>query len=195
MRPLSSDAGPRRRRFLLPDFPTLLFSPLALSFFFSISLLRGADATVTLLSESTSRSVASYPSRPAAFGNDFEWGLEYGARVQLPPDGDWWLCGGDAPPPGDGSMHVDVEAWGGDEEYGGDDDHRDDDDGDDRQESAWEFRLRNLFAEEMESRSSALSASASDGKGTVVVPPDGMPGKFVVHGCILYLALYVTRTA
>lgn len=85
-----------------------------------------------------------------------------------------------------------VEAWGGDEEYGGDDDHRDDDD---QQESAWEFRLRNLLAEEMESQSSALSTSASDGKGTVVVPPDGMPGKFVVHGCIIYLALYVTRTA
>ena len=191
MRPLSSEAGYRRRRFLLPDFPST-FSPLAL-FFFSISLLallRGADATVTLLSESTSRSVASYPSRPAAFGNNFEWGLEYGARIQLPPSGDWWLCG-DAPPPMDGSS-THVEAWGGDEEYGGDDDHRDDDD---RQENAWEFRLRNLLAEEMESQSSALSTSASDGKGTVVVPPDGMPGKFVVHGCIIYLALYVTRTA
>jgi len=85
-----------------------------------------------------------------------------------------------------------VEAWGGYEVYGGDGDHRDDDD---QQESAWEFRLRNLLAEEMESQSSALSTSASDGKGTVVVPPDGMPGKFVVHGCIIYLALYVTRTA
>ena len=131
-------------------------------------LLRASVATVTLLSESDSRSVATYPSHPAAFGNEFEWGLEYGARVQLPPDGDWWLCGDDAKPPtGDVDFITGKEGFwaeNADPEEAA------------AEESAWEFRrLRHRLAKD-DTAERKVSASAS-GKGNVIVPPDGMPGK------------------
>lgn len=130
-------------------------------------LLRGSVATVTLLSESDSRSVATYPSRPAAFGNEFEWGLEYGARVQLPPDGDWWLCGdGAKPPTGDVDFVTGEEtSWAENADS-------------DESESAWEFRrLRRRQAKD-DTAERKVSASAS-GKGSVIVPPDGMPGEYM----------------
>ena len=147
-------------------------------------LLRGSVATVTLLSESDSRSVATYPSRPAAFGNEFEWGLEYGARVQLPPDGDWWLCGGgeDAkmPPVGAGTGTGKAASWA---------ENADDSDEEEAsaEESAWEFRrLRRLRRRRPAKDDTATSTAkhthevpdSASGKGTVIVPPDGMPGKY-----------------
>ena len=144
-------------------------------------LLRGSVATVTLLSESDSRSVATYPSRPAAFGNEFEWGLEYGARVQLPPDGDWWLCGGgdDAKEPPVGAGTGEAASWA--ENADSDEEEAS------AEESAWEFRrLRRLRRRRPAKDDTATSTAkhthevpdSASGKGTVIVPPDGMPGKY-----------------
>ena len=139
-----------------------------------IVLLRGSAATVTLLSESDSRSVATYPSRPAAFGNEFEWGLEYGARVQLPPGGDWWLCGDAKPPIGDGDSAGTGTTSA--EASRSEVDDSDDEAVAEEEESAWEFRLRRLLAKEDTTALRKVSASAP-GKGNIIVPPDGMPGE------------------
>ena len=165
---MSSHSFDRRYRHL----PSSPLSILVLSL-----LLRGSVATVTLLSESDSRSVATYPSRPAAFGNEFEWGLEYGARVQLPPDGDWWLCGGgdDAKEPPVGASTGKAASWA---EYADSDEEASA-----AEESAWEFRrrLRRRRPAKDDTATAKHKQEVSDsasGKGTVIVPPDGMPGKY-----------------
>ena len=150
--------------------------PFSLSILLLSLLLRGSVATVTLLSESDSRSVATYPSRPAAFGNEFEWGLEYGARVQLPPDGDWWLCGGgdDAKEPPVGAGTGEAASWAENADS--------EEEASAAEESAWEFRrLRRRRPAKDDTATAKHDYEVSDaasGKGTVIVPPDGMPGKY-----------------
>ena len=157
------------RRHPQPTPPPLVLRVVAMIF-----LLRGSSATVTLLSENDSRSVATYPSRPAAFGNEFEWGLEYGARVQLPPGEDWWLCG-DAKPP---ARHDDGEAG----DVGEDADSGNADTDDDESARGF-FQLRRRRAKETVSASAPSLSSPPVDSDKIIVPPDGMPGKFSVAGC------------
>eukprot|EP00566_Odontella_aurita_P008165 CAMPEP_0113554096 /NCGR_PEP_ID=MMETSP0015_2-20120614/15964_1 /TAXON_ID=2838 /ORGANISM="Odontella" /LENGTH=670 /DNA_ID=CAMNT_0000455209 /DNA_START=119 /DNA_END=2131 /DNA_ORIENTATION=+ /assembly_acc=CAM_ASM_000160 len=57
------------------------------SFLLSLGLLsspiKPAGATVTLLKEGSALPAKRYPSRPALFGNKFEFGLEYVSRLQV----------------------------------------------------------------------------------------------------------------
>jgi len=158
----------RRRRLVRPLAPVV---PWALLLLLLAPLPRPASATVTVLSEENSRSVASYPSRPAAFGLDFEFGLEYVARVQLPPHGDLWLCGEDG---GVGETDDTIMSARTDEE-----------ESEAQDGNEWEFRRerRDLSASTPESDHregirpipSGEHVAATAAKGGIVVPPDGVP--------------------
>ena len=161
------------RRRLVPLVPEV--APWALLLLAAL-LSRPAGATVTVLSEETSRSVASYPSRPAGFGLDFEFGLEYVARVQLPPHGDLWLCGDEG---GLGETDDTIMSA-----------RTDEDDEEEEEESEadgneWEFRRkrRDLSTSESDHHERILPipsdehVAATAAKGGIVVPPDGVPGK------------------
>lgn len=126
-----------------------------------LTLAYPVGATVTLLKQGSALPAWRYPSRPALFGNKFDFGLEYVARLQVLryDDGrggefeDIYLCGDQ----GGGSMRREYDS---NKKYG----HEDDDAIFSGGEGGGEGR-----------RSAAAEEKLRDGNGKIVVPTEGTP--------------------